>query len=148
MEDVNNNDILKLDNQLCFPLYVVSKEIIRKYKPYLEKLDLTYTQYIAMIVMWEKKNLKVTDLGKMLFLDTGTISPLIRKLKDKGYVTLSRSSKDERVQMIQITQKGEELKQKAVEAGLSMKKKMCACLDEKDMKELYRILYNIINNME
>ena len=74
---------LKLENQLCFPLYVASKEVIRKYKPILDKFDLTYTQYIAMMVIWEERSIKVTELGKRLYLDTGTISPLIRKLKEK-----------------------------------------------------------------
>ena len=85
-------DCLKLDNQLCFPLYAAAKEVVRKYKPFLDKLDLTYTQYIAMMVIWERKKLHVTELGKKLYLDTGTISPLIRKLKQKNYITISRDS--------------------------------------------------------
>ena len=72
-------DCLRLENQICFPLYVASKEVIRKYKPLLDELDLTYTQYIAMMVIWEEKEIHVTALGKKLYLDTGTISPLIRK---------------------------------------------------------------------
>ena len=96
-------DCLKLDNQLCFPLYVASKELVRRYKPFLDKIDLTYTQYIAMMVMWEKKKLKVTELCKCLYLDTGTISPLVRKLKSKGYITLTRDEEDERIQVGDIS---------------------------------------------
>ncbi len=74
-------DCLKLENQICFPLYVAAKEVVRKYKPFLDELDLTYTQYIAMMVIWQEKRLHVTELGKKLYLDTGTISPLIKKLR-------------------------------------------------------------------
>ncbi|MCR5609804.1 MAG: MarR family transcriptional regulator [Lachnospiraceae bacterium] len=137
-------DCLKLENQLCFPLYVASKEIIRRYKPFLDKLDLTYTQYIAMMVMWEKKSLKVTELCKCLFLDTGTVSPLIRKLKSKGYIELSRSKEDERIQIVTITDKGEVLKEEAVDIPSKMINSKCMNLSKEDAENLYRILYSII----
>jgi len=137
-------DCLKLENQLCFPLYVASREIIRRYKPFLDKLDLTYTQYIAMMVMWEKKSLKVTELCKCLFLDTGTVSPLIRKLKSKGYIELSRSKEDERIQVITITDKGEALKEEAVDIPSKMINSKCMNLSKEDAENLYRILYSII----
>ncbi len=137
-------DCLKLENQLCFPLYVASREIIRRYKPFLDKLDLTYTQYIAMMVMWEKKSLKVTELCKCLFLDTGTVSPLIRKLKSKGYIELSRSKEDERIQVITITDKGEALKEEAVDIPAKMINSKCMNLSKEDAENLYRILYSII----
>ena len=137
-------DCLKLENQLCFPLYVASKEIIRRYKPFLDKLDLTYTQYIAMMVMWEKKSLKVTELCKCLFLDTGTVSPLIRKLKSKGYIELSRSKEDERIQIVTITDKGEALKEEAVDIPSKMINSKCMNLSKEDAENLYRILYSII----
>ena len=79
-------DLLKLENQLCFPLYACSKEIVRRYKVYLDKLDLTYTQYIVMMVMWEDKELNVKELGDKLFLDSGTLTPVLKKLESKGYV--------------------------------------------------------------
>ena len=82
---------LKLENQLCFPLYAVSKEIIRRYKPSLDKLDLTYTQYITMMVMWEKKQVNVKELGEKLLLDSGTLTPVLKKLEHKGYITRERS---------------------------------------------------------
>lgn len=142
----NKYDCLKLENQLCFPLYVASKEIIRKYKPYLDECNLTYTQYIAMMVMWEKKKLKVTELGNYLFLDTGTVSPLIRKLESKGYVKITRSEKDERMQVISITKKGDKLKEKASKIPAEVGK--CVNLNKNDSEELYRVLYTLIDGLQ
>ena len=138
-------DSLKLDNQLCFPLYVCSKEIIRKYKPYLEKLDLTYTQYITMMVMWEEKEINVKRLGEKLFLDSGTLTPLLKKLETKEYIERLKNSKDERNLDIKITTKGEELKDKAKEIPL----KVGSCLDlsEKEASDLYKILYRLLKSL-
>ena len=91
-----NYDALKLDNQLCFPLYAASREVIKRYHPYLSALDLTYTQYIAMMVLWEAKKLTVKELGKKLFLDSGTLTPVLKSLESKGYIVRSRSKEDER----------------------------------------------------
>ena len=107
-----NNDryeALKLENQLCFPLYACSKEIVRRYKPFLDELDLTYTQYIAMMVMWDNKQLSVKELGEKLFLDSGTLTPVLKKLESKSYITRKRSSVDERVLLVSITELGMEL---------------------------------------
>ena len=90
-------DALKLENQLCFPLYACSKEIVRRYKPYLDEIDLTYTQYIAMMVLWEEKEINVKDLGKKLYLDSGTLTPLLKRLEQKGMVARRRDQKDERM---------------------------------------------------
>ena len=138
-------DSLKLDNQLCFPLYVCSKEIIRKYKPYLEKLDLTYTQYITMMVMWEEKEINVKRLGEKLFLDSGTLTPLLKKLETKEYIERLKNSKDERNLDIKSTTKGEELKDKAKEIPL----KVGSCLDlsEKEASDLYKILYRLLKSL-
>ena len=87
--------MLKLENQLCFPLYACSKEIVRRYKPFLDPLDLTYTQYITMMVLWEKKAVTVKELGEKLYLDSGTLTPVLKKLESKGYLTRERSGKDE-----------------------------------------------------
>lgn len=138
-------DCLRLKNQLCFPLYVASKEVIRKYQPLLEKLDLTYTQYIAMMAIWENKKLKVTELGKYLYLDTGTVSPLIRKLKDKGYIVLYRDEVDERVQIIEVTDKGMELQEKALSIPKELVKNKCVNLTNEEAMELKRLLEKIIN---
>ena len=107
-------DSLKLENQLCFPLYACSKEITRRYKPFLSKLDLTYTQYITMMVLWEARELSVKELGDKLFLDSGTLTPLLKKLEAKGYLTRNRSVKDERNLIIKITDKGMALREEAL----------------------------------
>ncbi len=140
-------DCLRLENQLCFPLYVASKEVIREYKPLLDDLDLTYTQYIAMMAIWQYKKLKVTELGRLLYLDTGTISPLIRKLKSKGYITLSRDEVDERVQIIEVTSTGMELQDKALQVPMNMMKNKCIDLTTDEAIMLKKILDKIIKNI-
>ena len=141
-------DSLKLSNQLCFPLYVASKEIIRKYKPILDKFDLTYTQYIAMMVIWEEKEIKVTELGKRLYLDTGTISPLIRKLKMKDYIKITRDKTDERVQIINLTKTGEALKEKALNIPKEMSASKCVNLSYEEVQTLKNILEKMIGKYE
>ena len=137
-----NFDCLKLENQLCFPLYAASREILRKYTPFLKKLDLTYTQYIVMMVMWESKKLTVGDLGKKLFLDTGTLSPLLKAMEQKGLLTRTREKGDERVVKVEITPAGEELRERAVNIPEEMGK--CINLSPEDAKNLYSILYKIL----
>lgn len=137
-----NYDALKLENQLCFPLYVCSKEIVRRYKPYLDELDLTYTQYITMMVMWDKKELNVKELGEKLYLDSGTLTPLLKKLELKGYVTRERSSKDERNLIVKITESGETLKEEAVD--IPEKVGSCVCIDKDKAQMLYDTLYEIL----
>ena len=100
-------DALKLEKQLCFPLYAVSKEIVKKYKPYLDELDLTYTQYITMMVMWEHKEMNVKELGEHLYLDSGTLTPVLKKLEQKGWVKRNRAKEDERVLIVTLTAEGE-----------------------------------------
>lgn len=107
-------DSLKLENQICFPLYACSKEIVRRYKPFLDELDLTYTQYIAMMVMWEHKRINVKNMGRLLFLDSGTLTPVLKKLEQKGYILRTRSPEDERMVIANITEKGERLKRQCV----------------------------------
>ena len=89
-------DALKLENQLCFPLYAAAREVVKRYRPYLDELDLTYTQYITMMVMWEQKEITVKALGEKLFLDSGTMTPVLKSLEAKGYVVRKRSTTDER----------------------------------------------------
>ncbi|MBR4600335.1 MAG: MarR family transcriptional regulator [Treponema sp.] len=135
-------DCLKLENQLCFPLYAASREILRKYTPLLKKIELTYTQYIVMMVMWDKKSLTVGELGKSLYLDTGTLSPLLKSMEEKGLLTRSRDKNDERVVTIAITQKGEELREKALSIPEAVGK--CLSLSPEESKTLYTILYKIL----
>ena len=105
---------LLLDNQLCFPLYVCGQEIVNRYTPYLAKLDLTYTQYITMMVMWEEKEVSSRRLKERLFLDSGTLTPVLRRLADKGYIVKERSKADGRDLLITLTDAGERLKEEAV----------------------------------
>ena len=138
-------DNLKLKNQLCFPLYVCSKEIIKRYKPFLDEIDLTYTQYITMMALWENNNINVKDLGEKLYLDSGTLTPLLKKLEVKGYIKRNRAKKDERNLIISITEEGLRLKEKANKIPLKMGN--CIKLKEKDAKDLYRILNELLFNM-
>lgn len=133
---------LKLKNQLCFPLYACSKELIKRYKPLLDKLDLTYTQYIAMMVLWEYDSINVKKLGDMLYLDSGTLTPLLKKLESKGYITRNRDTVDERNLIISITDAGKKLKNEAVCVPGEISK--CVCLTEKEAMELYRLLYKVL----
>ena len=139
-------DAIKLDNQICFPLYACAKEIVRRYKPFLDELDLTYTQYIAMMVLWEEKEINVKDLGKKLYLDSGTLTPLLKRLEQKGMVARRGDQKDERILMISITAEGEALKEKAVEIPYKMRG--CVALGEEDAKELYRILHLLLKDFD
>ena len=141
-----NYDCLKLENQLCFPLYACAKEVVRRYKPFLSELDLTYTQYIAMMVLWEEKEINVKDLGAKLYLDSGTLTPLLKKLESKGYINRERSDADERNLIITITESGEKLKDKA--ADVPMKVGACINLEPEKAKFLYQTLYEILNAME
>lgn len=133
---------LKLENQICFPLYAASREVIKQYKPFLDKLDLTYTQYIAMMLLWEKNTLTVKALGEYLYLDSGTLTPLLKKLEAKGYLTRTRSTEDERNLNVTLTEKGEMLKEKAVSVPEQMAK--CSNLTPEEGAALYRILYKLL----
>ena len=141
MDDSNFNS-LKLENQLCFPLYAASREIIRKYKPFLDKIDLTYTQYIAMMVLWEKKCVNVKELGECLYLDSGTLTPLLKKMETKGLITRSRSEKDERNLVVRITDEGESLRERALEIPQSIAS--CTNLTPEEAITLYQILYKML----
>ncbi len=133
---------LKLSNQICFPLYACSREIIKMYKPYLDRLDLTYTQYIAMIVLWERRQVNVKELGECLYLDSGTLTPLLKKMEQKGLVTRARSEKDERNLIVRVTAKGLKMRDEAV--SIPEQIASCAPLDKGDAATLYRLLYKIL----
>lgn len=138
-------DVLKLENQLCFPLYVCAKEVVRAYKPYLDELDITYTQYITMMVMWEHKELRVKEIGEHLYLDSGTLTSVLKKLEEKGFVTRKRSEKDERDLIVTITDKGTALKEKAVHVPERLG--ACVELDPQKAKALYDTLYEVIGKL-
>ena len=135
-------DCLKLKSQLCFPLYACSKEIIRKYKPFLDKFDLTYTQYITMMALWENESMNVRELGLVLFLDSGTLTPVLKKLESKGYLERKRSKEDERNLIVTVTEKGWELREEALSIPGSMSS--CVNLEPEEASELYRLLYKVL----
>lgn len=136
---------LKLENQLCFPLYVCSKEVVKLYRPFLAEIDMTYTQYIAMLVLWEKNLISVKDLGTKLYLDSGTLTPVVKSLEAKGYVRRYRSTDDERVLLIELTEEGRGLQQKA----LNVPRRVAGCLriEPEDAVTLYKLLYKVLDNI-
>ncbi|MBR2109375.1 MAG: MarR family transcriptional regulator [Ruminococcus sp.] len=143
--DAELYDGLKLKNQLCFPLYACAKEVSRRYKPFLDELDLTYTQYIAMMVIWEQKQINVRELGEQLYLDSGTLTPLLKKLEAKGYIIRERSKEDERSLNISISEKGEKLKEKAV--LIPQRVSACISLEPEKAMALYSTLYELLDQM-
>lgn len=138
------NESLKLENQLCFPLYACAKEIVRRYTPLLEPLGLTYTQYIAMMVMWEHKSISVRDMGKLLFLDSGTLTPMLKKMEKAGWIQRKRSERDERMVILTITARGEELHDKAAEIPSKMSR--CVTLENDEALQLYSLLNKMMKS--
>lgn len=136
-------EMLKLDNQLCFPLYAVSKEIVRRYKPFLDEIDLTYTQYITMMVLWEEKEILVKDIGEKLFLDSGTLTPVLNGLEKKGYAVRRRSESDKRDMYAVVTEKGLEIRDKAV--NIPAKIGGCIPLEPEKANMLYQVLHEIMD---
>lgn len=135
-------DALKLENQLCFPLYAAAREVVKRYRPYLDELDITYTQYITMMVVWEQREITVKALGEKLFLDSGTMTPVLKSLEAKGFVTRKRSEKDERSVSVFLTPSGEALREKAVD--IPMKVAGCTGLNREEAEALYKTLYKIL----
>lgn len=137
---------LRLENQLCFPLYACSRQIVNRYTPYLKPIGITYTQYIVMMVLWEADGITVGELGKRLYLDTGTVTPLLKKLESEGYICRTRSRQDERVVLITLTEKGKELR----EAVKDIPEKVGGCirLAPEDAAALYGLLYKLMESFE
>ena len=140
-----NYDMLKLENQLCFPLYACAREIVKKYHPHLDDIDLTYTQYIVMMVMWEERKISVKQLGEKLYLDSGTLTPVLKSLEAKGFVTRNRSAEDERILIVELTEAGEKLKDEA--ADVPPKIACCVSLTPEEAAELHRLLYKVLRGM-
>ena len=139
------DDYLLIKNQLCFPLYTAARKVVSAYTPYLQPLNLTYTQYITMLVLWEKKELTVGELCKTLYLDNGTITPLLKKLQSYGYIQKKRDEKDERIVHISLTDEGAALKEKAVEIPSQLSN--CLSLTQEESISLYNLLYKIIDKI-
>ncbi len=146
---INTDELLKLDNQLCFALYSCSREIIKLYRPYLEKLNLTYTQYITMLVLWETPFISAKDLGDRLYLDSGTLTPLLKKLETMALVERKRGTEDERSLIVSLTSKGEILKESAKDIPLKVSCSVDLPLHEGIfLRETLKKLTTKINNCE
>ncbi len=141
MEDARY-EALRLENQLCFPLYACSRQVVKKYHPYLEALDLTYTQYITMMVIWAEGTVSVKGLGERLFLDSGTLTPVLKSLEAKGFIHRGRSEEDERVLLVEATEAGMALRERAAEVPAKIAG--CIRLAPEEAMELYRLLYKIL----
>ncbi len=136
-------DALKLDNQLCFPLYAAAREIIKQYHEPLQAIDLTYTQYIAMMVLWEEKEITTKALGTRLHLDSGTLTPVLKSLEKKGHITKRRDKADERLVICTLTAQGKALREKALAVPAEISK--CVNLTPEEAQALYALLYKLLN---
>jgi MarR family transcriptional regulator, organic hydroperoxide resistance regulator len=139
-------DALKLENQLCFPLYASAKEVVRLYKPFLDEIGLTYTQYIAMLALWERDGLSVKELGEQLYLDSGTLTPLLKKMESQGLLTRARNAADERSVTITLSEPGKVLRERAV--SIPARIGGCLPLTPEEAKTLYQLLYKVLNGIQ
>lgn len=136
---------LALDNQLCFPLYAAAKEVTRRYKPLLDPLGLTYTQYITMMALWEHDGIPVKELGDRIYLDSATLTPLLKRLESRGYLRRERSAKDERSVIISLTDEGRALRDRALEVPVAMGG--CLRIDHDEAKELKSLLESLLHTL-
>ena len=135
-------DPLRLENQLCFPLYARAREVTKKYKPFLDAIDLTYTQYVTMMVLWEAGEITSKAIGEKLRLDSGTLTPVLKKLEEKGLCTRRRSPEDERNLVVTLTDAGRALRARAEDIPAQMGR--CLALTPDEAAALYRILYKLL----
>ena len=142
--DYDYLEAMKLANQLCFPLYAASRNVISLYTPWLKPLGLTYTQYLVLLVLWEKDTVTVGEICRKLMLDNGTLSPLLKKMQQAGYVERKRSAEDDRVVVVTLTEEGKALQEKAKDVP----GKVAGCIDlpEEKTKQLYTLLYELLEN--
>jgi len=138
------HETMKLDHQLCFPLYAAARSVVSLYTPWLKPLGLTYTQYIVFLVLWEQDGITVGELGERLLLDNGTLSPLLKKLEQAGYLERNRSEADDRVVLINLTRKGRALQKQAKE----IPEKVASCIDLSPEKavQLHALLHELLEN--
>ncbi|MBE6878475.1 MAG: MarR family transcriptional regulator [Ruminococcaceae bacterium] len=141
-----NYEALKLENQVSFPLYACAKEVVKIYRNYLETLNLTYTQYITMLVLWEEEKINVKELGEKLYLDSGTLTPVLKSLETKGFVKRYRYDKDERVLLVEATQQGLELRETAAEIPQSLD--CCINLGAGEAQNFYNTLQKILSHLK
>lgn len=138
-------DPLKLENQMCFPLYAAARKVTGLYTPVLSELDLAYTQYIVMLVLWEKDGVSVKEIGERLFLDSGTLTPLLKNLEKKGLLTRNRSKEDERVTIAKLTEEGKALREKALKVPEQVVS--CVKLEPEEALQLYTLLYKLLKTI-
>lgn len=143
---MENQETPKLGDQLCFPLYLVAKEITGMYRPFLEELDITYSQYLVMMVLWENEGLTVNQIGEKLFLDSGTLTPLLKRLEAKSYIVRHRKKEDERVVEVFLTDEGNELQKKACSIPRKMQEKLN--LSEVELLELKATVTKLMQIIE
>ena len=141
----NKYDCIRLENQLCFPLYACSKEVIRQYRKPLEEFDLTYTQYLVMMVLWEFGGMTEGELGRKIHLDSGTLAPLLKRLEKQGYINRERPDSNERKLFVSLTDTGKSLEEIAVKIPQAMQG--CIDLSEEEMVELKRLLDKALSRM-
>ena len=141
----NADTALLLDSQLCFPLYACAREVIKRYRPFLDDIGLTYTQYIAMMVLWETPCISSRQLGRRLLLDSGTLTPVLKKLESMGYINRKRDEKDERNLILTLTEAGEALKERA--ALIPPQMSACIRMDPQDALQLYTLLHRLLDTM-
>lgn len=146
MMEQNGFDALKLENQMCFPLYAAAREVTKLYRPYLDVLNLTYTQYITMMVLWECGECSVKALGDKLYLDSGTLTPVLKNMESKGFVRRVRSREDERMLIVTLTDEGRALKERAKSVPAQVGS--CIRLTPEEAKMLYRLLYKLLDTIE
>lgn len=135
---------LKIENQICFPLYAASRELIKTYKPFLDEIGLTYTQYLVMLVLWEHNSMTVKKLGEILYLDSGTLTPLLKKMEQNDFISRKRSLEDERNLIVSLTNEGRNLQKQA--AGIPANFLKNIAISKEEMKALYTILYKLLDN--
>lgn len=143
---MNTYEQLRIENQLCFPLYAAAKEVVRLYTPHLAPLGLTYTQYIAMMVLWQEKSLSIKALGQRLYLDTGTLTPLLKKLEGKGYLVRRRDEADERSVLVTVTQQGMDLREAVAEVPARVG--ACIPLPPAQAQALHAMLHGILDRLK
>jgi len=151
MTDQKTFDPLLLENQLCFPVYACARKIVAAYNPFLKELGLTYAQYITMMVLWEEKEIAMRDLGKRLYLDSGTLTPVLKKLEAMGYLKRYRNPQDERILMASITEKGTALRAEAEKVPYKMGKLINwkgELFSKEEVEQLKAQLYQIIQVLE
>lgn len=144
--DNRDYDALLLDRQLCFPLYACAREVVKRYTPFLEEIGLTYTQYITMLVLWETPSMTSKQIGKRLRLDSGTLTPVLKKLEQRGLILRRRDASDERNLLVELTEEGSALRERAVE----IPPRVGACLNLKpeDAMQLYTLLHRMLDGLE